>query len=308
MKFFNALVKWVLVIIAGLSAALLAIIFLSGNAGINPFMLRLVLLAAIGFIGGLAGRVFFSKASAFLTFLMVLVASLISLLLIDLFYETPNQLNIVASNFDIAKFSISDGGQIFFLSLVSLPPLLFMRRRTKRKGIPQTRQPRRQRVSLTESIKPVLDQINPANWQVFKPKPKSKKLKTSASKPAVAAQPKTSSKTRVNRPTSSSPTLTISRPASQTKQGAKIKPNNGRKSSKVKSTARKLKIPAKLFGGNGSDVKLVGEEEHVCPYCLEEVVRGDPQGIVVCPECGTWHHQDCWNLTGSCGVAHRNEL
>jgi len=57
-----------------------------------------------------------------------------------------------------------------------------------------------------------------------------------------------------------------------------------------------------------NDVKLTGEEEHVCPYCLEEVVKNDSQGVVVCPECGTWHHQDCWNVTGACGVAHRNEL
>jgi ribosomal protein L37AE/L43A len=71
---------------------------------------------------------------------------------------------------------------------------------------------------------------------------------------------------------------------------------------------KKLKLPGKIFKGNLADVKLVGEEEHCCPYCLEEVVKGDNRGVTVCPECGTWHHQDCWSLTGSCGVAHRNEL
>jgi len=71
---------------------------------------------------------------------------------------------------------------------------------------------------------------------------------------------------------------------------------------------KKIRLPGIRAFHTNNDVKLMGEEEHVCPYCLEEVVRNDSQGVVICPECGTWHHQDCWNVTGACGVAHRNEL
>jgi hypothetical protein len=56
------------------------------------------------------------------------------------------------------------------------------------------------------------------------------------------------------------------------------------------------------------DVKLLGETEHRCPYCLELVKKNDARGVVVCPECKTWHHKDCWDVTGSCQVAHRHEL
>jgi ribosomal protein L37AE/L43A len=56
------------------------------------------------------------------------------------------------------------------------------------------------------------------------------------------------------------------------------------------------------------DVKLLGETEHRCPYCLELVQKNDSRGVVICPECKTWHHKDCWDITGSCQVAHRHDL
>ena len=56
------------------------------------------------------------------------------------------------------------------------------------------------------------------------------------------------------------------------------------------------------------DVKLLGETEHRCPYCLELVKKNDSRGVVICPECKTWHHKDCWDITGSCQVAHRHDL
>ncbi len=42
----------------------------------------------------------------------------------------------------------------------------------------------------------------------------------------------------------------------------------------------------------------------VCPYCFEEVKRGDPRGRVVCKICGTAHHGDCWAVAGRCQVPH----
>jgi len=56
------------------------------------------------------------------------------------------------------------------------------------------------------------------------------------------------------------------------------------------------------------DVKLLGETEHRCPYCLELVKKNDARGVVICPECKTWHHKDCWEVTGACQVAHRHDL
>lgn len=53
-----------------------------------------------------------------------------------------------------------------------------------------------------------------------------------------------------------------------------------------------------------SMVRLVGQEEHRCPYCLELVAPNDPRGIVECEICHTQHHADCWAVTGACQVPH----
>jgi hypothetical protein len=51
-------------------------------------------------------------------------------------------------------------------------------------------------------------------------------------------------------------------------------------------------------------VKLVGEEDHICPYCLEKVTRNDLRGLKKCSICKTWHHGDCWAEAGECQVPH----
>jgi ribosomal protein L37AE/L43A len=51
-------------------------------------------------------------------------------------------------------------------------------------------------------------------------------------------------------------------------------------------------------------IRLVGREEHRCPYCLDKVSMRDPAGVIVCPICHTAHHKQCWNVTGTCQVPH----
>jgi len=53
-------------------------------------------------------------------------------------------------------------------------------------------------------------------------------------------------------------------------------------------------------------IQLAVYEEHRCPYCLEEVKRNDPRGVVECEVCHTLHHKDCWDITGACQVPHLN--
>ena len=54
----------------------------------------------------------------------------------------------------------------------------------------------------------------------------------------------------------------------------------------------------------GQTVNISSVVEHRCPYCLEEVLVNDPRGVRICPVCGTRHHRDCWNVTGTCQVPH----
>ncbi len=63
--------------------------------------------------------------------------------------------------------------------------------------------------------------------------------------------------------------------------------------------------PRTIFPNRKSNtVKLVGEEEHICPYCLDTVARNDRRGLKKCPICKTWHHADCWEEVGECQVPH----
>ncbi|MCW5876836.1 MAG: hypothetical protein KIS85_08130 [Anaerolineales bacterium] len=52
-------------------------------------------------------------------------------------------------------------------------------------------------------------------------------------------------------------------------------------------------------------VHFSGAETHVCPYCLEVVTKRDSRGVKICKVCKTWHHADCWEVTGVCQVPHQ---
>ena len=41
--------------------------------------------------------------------------------------------------------------------------------------------------------------------------------------------------------------------------------------------------------------------DKLCPVCRKKFTDNDD--VVVCPECGTPHHRECYNISGSCGVA-----
>jgi hypothetical protein len=55
-----------------------------------------------------------------------------------------------------------------------------------------------------------------------------------------------------------------------------------------------------------SNIRLIGDVEQRCPYCLELVEKNDPRGVKICPICHTYHHADCWNVTGMCQVPHQH--
>ncbi len=75
------------------------------------------------------------------------------------------------------------------------------------------------------------------------------------------------------------------------------------------NTSKKPKIGAqsktrkKSFYSQRSSIKLVGAEEHRCPYCLE-IVDAKEDEVIECPVCHTIHHKSCWEITGTCQVPH----
>lgn len=96
------------------------------------------------------------------------------------------------------------------------------------------------------------------------------------------------SRSKANSPTKISAAHKLSlapAPRSKTKKPAKLKMNR----------ARKMRP---------KDIKFIGIEEHVCPYCLDPVLAHDPRGVKICPDCKTHHHADCWGITGACQIPH----
>jgi len=165
MKFFHGIIKWVITIALALSAGLIVIIFLSSKPEINTYLLRLIMLAAIGFIGGLAARLFFRGIPSVLTILISMLASLLAVLAIDHFYETAYQFQFLGSDFRLYTPSAGDGSQLFLMVLVSLFPLLLFKRGSKPTKKPQkSRAAKKARKPFSISLQPFLAKVNPANW------------------------------------------------------------------------------------------------------------------------------------------------
>jgi len=287
MKVFNGIAKWIVILLLAISAGLLVIIFLSPKAEISAYLLRLILLAAVGFISGLMVRIFFRGIPVLVSIFLALIASMMAVLIIDHFYETGYQFQFLENDLHLKAPNAGDVSQFILMVLVSLLPLLLFRRVSNINPKPQkASKVKKPHKSLSQLFMPYLTKADPRTWKLWK------KLKAKMRAPIRTAKVE-------------KPVISVPRPVTAKTIAA---PVTIQKKKAAKPAVKKLKLPGNIFKGNSTDVKLVGEEEHCCPYCLEEVVKGDSRGVKVCPECGTWHHQDCWDLTGSCGVAHRNEL
>jgi ribosomal protein L37AE/L43A len=82
---------------------------------------------------------------------------------------------------------------------------------------------------------------------------------------------------------------------------------NGRRSGMIQpAKVAPAVAPKRRRRNKKARVQLALVEEHRCPYCLENVTRSDPRGVVECKVCHTLHHKDCWDVTGSCQVPHLN--
>lgn len=290
MKPINSLIKGLVLQILALTAGLLAILFLSSRFIDNPYLLRLILLAVIGLTSGLAARVISRHLPALLLFVATTVADVIAVLAIDRFFESDYQFTFLTENFQLKTPQISDISQMVLMAiLAALPVFLFRKKASKtQKGANKVNQ-KKKSFSIDRSVQLMLKKVNPKNWDIFRGLKIQKKNKKVKPQKAIANMPAIK--------------IPQSKPIVDIPKSISIRNAKSGKNEKKKAIS-----PLKILKGSKSDVKLIGEEAHVCPYCLEDVLENDTRGVEICPECGTWHHLDCWNLTGSCGVAHRNEI
>lgn len=124
----------------------------------------------------------------------------------------------------------------------------------------------------------------------------------SSPSPAVSIQEIGAAHVEAPRPRAESP-----RPTAQISQVAVREQQNQNKLILTPPKEIVKRPAAKKKKGNSLAIHFVGEEEHTCPYCLDRVEKGDPRGVKICPICKTWHHADCWGITGACQIPHMHD-
>jgi len=90
-------------------------------------------------------------------------------------------------------------------------------------------------------------------------------------------------------------------------QLARLVPGRGPAGTRKRKLAEKpgRSKPGQWGARRSRSVTLSGLTEHVCPYCLDLVRKNDRRGVKICKVCKTWHHADCWAITGVCQVPHQ---
>jgi hypothetical protein len=98
--------------------------------------------------------------------------------------------------------------------------------------------------------------------------------------------------------------VTVANSPSTTTRRSKASIKKGTKKNKLVVGKKAAAKTGTSKGKSRRKVTLAAFDEHRCPYCLEEVKRNDPRGVVICPICKAYHHKDCWDITGRCQVPH----
>jgi ribosomal protein L37AE/L43A len=303
----NPPVRILSVLLLVLSASGLAYLVFFSNRGILPAVLRWTLIAGLGCFAGLASRMLLPGRTTllrWLTSLIALLAGLVFLGLIsrgDLGVRMPSPAQDGLNLSWLAQFALA--GSAAYLSLVSWNT-------PSRPGSTQL-EPRSS--SQHSAAKSAANSRSGAT-----PKPasasKSRRLSTQAARknPPLPVQ-----------------RLYLEKRWQQAQRGlrnwqrkihrwwehgiqeAPAEPPPAKKRKKpIQLHANRLRrtpSAARTSPSRSANVRLIGKEEHRCPYCLEEVLPRDPRGVRVCPICHTHHHADCWAVTGTCQVPHYHE-
>lgn len=287
--FLQALLILLLAVTVGAGTGYLIIYYLSPSSEIGQLFTRITILLGIGLGVGLVCRFAISSRFAILKVLFSLLGSILSLLILDAFFL--NSYSFLTRTKPFSEWAVGEYTQIGALLVLSLFITLFGK---KKVGITPSQPSPKKNGNVTNSVNRIRSSIN-HNFQQLKTRISSVRRKPTVKKTLIkkkSPSPKTTS-------------MKITKKAST----STVKVDMPDKNMTVKkTTAKKMKSSSRTFRKHAQNVRLVGIEDHRCPYCLEEVKKNDPRGVVVCPDCGTWHHKDCWDVTGSCQIAHKHAL
>jgi len=283
LNFLQAMLVFLLVLAIGIGSGYLVLYYFVPTSQISELLVRVMILLVIGVTVGLVIRFVLAARLLFMKLLFGILGSLLSVAILDYFF--PGAYSLIDKEILFHNPSISEYTQM--ASLLALTLFTGLVGRKKKKKAPTAQPARKPGITLADRfhimVAPVTNTF--VKWQ-----------SSLSSHSGRTTAKKTSSVKKQAQKIKSSPPRVVTSPST-----VKVK------SRKEPISVRK-KPPVRKVHKKDENVKLVGTEDHRCPYCLEEVYKNDPRGIVICPDCGTWHHRDCWEITGSCQIAHKHEL
>lgn len=276
-NFLQAVLVFLLILSVGFGSGYLILYYLAPQTEIGQLGTRVLILLVAGIGTGLVCRLAVPKRLWFLKSIFAVLGSLLSIAILDWFFPGSFVL-LQKQTFPALNWSTAEYTQIGCLLVITLLIALLGKKQTV------SPQPIVQRSEPKKIIQKSASTRNASKLTV------KSKAKTPAVKLNAPAKKKTAKKAAPKKAA-----------AKNSVSAVKVKTAKKASPSKKKTATTKRRSKSK-------NVKLNGTEEHRCPYCLEIVEKNDPRGIVICPECGTWHHKDCWDITGSCQVAHKHKL
>jgi ribosomal protein L37AE/L43A len=281
-NFLQAFLIFLLILSVGIGSGYLILYYLAPQTQIGQLVARVLILLVASIGIGLVCRLTIPARMWFLKICFGAIGSLLSILSLDWFFSTTYAL-LHDRTFNIEWWSVGEYTQIgcllcatIFIAIIGKKKPISVQREVSN---PEPKKIVQKRKSATSPVRSAV----------------KKKTKQNAVSLSALAKKKLVKKTTRPKKVAAKPIL-----------------KNAASAIKVKATGKtslkKKKATTTRTRSRNNNVKLTGTEDHRCPYCLEEVRKNDPRGIVICPDCGTWHHRDCWEITGSCQIAHKHEL
>ena len=251
---------------------------------INITLLKYIVVLLVGLLAGFSARRFLTGHTRFLQLLAALISTALSLaalhilsagfLGIDLFFRSGSKPDWQG----LIQYGLAAFGSLLVINAF----------RSRTKVVEVTPGSTLSQTSIPKT------KAEPKSWLPKFTLPKVKNSENKVSRIAPAKKERVSAIKSTTKKGSS--TLAIQKSAAKSKKLAVA----AAPTPKTKKLTRKKK-------NSKPEIKFVGKEEHICPYCLDPVLDHDQRGVKICPICKTRHHADCWGITGACQIPHSNE-